>query len=75
MANVQIRNVPDDLHRKLKERAAKQGMSLSDYLLHEVEVIAGRPTLEEFFERLNHHEPVNPSVSPADMIREERDSR
>lgn len=75
MANVQIRNVPEDLHRILKERAAKKGMSLSEYLLHEVEVIAKRPTLEEMLERLSKREPVNPSISPADMIREERDSR
>ncbi len=75
MVNVQIRNVPLDVHRTLKERAAKHGMSLSEYLLHEIEALAERPTMEEILERLSHHEPVNPSISPADLIREERDSR
>jgi len=42
---IQIRNVPDDLHRKLKARAAEQGLSLSDYLLRLAEREAGRPTI------------------------------
>ncbi|MBI4201800.1 MAG: hypothetical protein HY532_01620 [Chloroflexi bacterium] len=75
MVNVQIRNVPQDVHRTLKERAAKHGMSLSGYLLQQIEALAERPTMEEILERLSHHEPVNPSISPADIIREERDSR
>jgi len=75
MAHVQIRNVPDNVHRTLKARAAKQGMSLSDCLLHEIETLAARPTMEEILERLSHHKPVNPSESLAGIIREERDSR
>ena len=71
----QIRHVPDELHRKLKARAALQGMSLSDYLRREVERIAERPTLEEMKERLASLSPVNPSVSSAEAIRAERDSR
>ena len=50
---IQIRNVPDHLHRTLKVRAAKAGMSLSDYLLDEVRRVAERPTLEEMLERLH----------------------
>jgi hypothetical protein len=53
MSNIQIRNVPDDIHRKLKARAASMGMSLSDYLLHEVEQIAKLPTQQEMLERLS----------------------
>lgn len=45
---IQVRNVPDDGHRVMKERAAKAGMSLSDYLLREVRQMASRPTMEEF---------------------------
>ena len=41
---VQIRNVPDALHRKVKARAALAGMTLSDYLLAEIERIAAVPT-------------------------------
>ena len=72
---MQIRHVPDPLHRKLKARAAQEGKSLSDYLLREIQRIAERPTLEEVMERLARLSPVNPRVSPAQIIRNERDSR
>jgi plasmid stability protein len=72
---IQIRHVPDPLHRKLKVRAAQEGKSLSDYLLREIERIAERPTLEELKERLARLSRVNPRVPPARIIREERDSR
>jgi len=72
---IQIRHVPDPLHRKLKARAAQEGKSLSDYLLREIQRIAERPTLEELKERLALLSPVNPRVPPARIIREERDSR
>lgn len=72
---IQIRNVPDALHRKLKVRAAKNGMSLSDYLLSELREIADVPTLREIERRLQSLEPVELSVSAADLVRAERDSR
>ena len=72
---IQIRNVPDALHRKLKSRAALAGMSLSDYLLSEIRTLAQRPTLEELRERLESRSEVKPSVTPAQAIREERDQR
>jgi plasmid stability protein len=72
---LQIRNVPDDLHRKLKERAARAGMSLSEYLLSEVRQSAEQLTIEEMLDRLRSRTPVNLSESPADAIRAERDSR
>ncbi len=75
MAMVQIRNMPDSLHRELKSRAALAGMSLSDYLLDEVRRIAERPTIAEMKARLAKLPPVNLSISPADMVREERDRR
>ncbi len=55
---IQIRNVPDELHRTLKVRAAKAGMTLSDYLLSEIEQVAASPTLAEMMERLRQWEPV-----------------
>jgi antitoxin FitA len=70
---IQIRNVPDDLHRLLKSRAALAGMSLSDYLLNEMRLLAERPTWEEFRARLARRPPVTLSVEPADIIREMRD--
>ena len=72
---IQIRNVPDALHRRLKSRAALAGMSLSDYLLDEIRQVAERPTLEELRGRLEHRAQVTPSISPADVIRTERDRR
>jgi antitoxin FitA len=74
-AMIQIRNVPDDLHRLLKSRAALAGMSLSDYLLNEVRQIAERPTIAELRQMLAELPPVALSISPADAVRMERDSR
>jgi plasmid stability protein len=71
---IQIRNVPDDLHRRLKSRAAQAGMPLSDYLLSEIREMAARPSFEELRARLASRPPVNPSVSPAEIIREVRDA-
>ena len=72
---IQIRNVPDALHRKLKSRAALAGMSLSDYLLQQIREVAARPTLEEMRARLERRSAVTLSVDTADAVRAERDSR
>ena len=72
-AMIQIRNVPDELHRRLKSRAALAGMSLSDYLLNEIRQVAERPTLDELRARLDHRTQVTPSVAPAEAIRAERE--
>jgi plasmid stability protein len=71
---IQIRNVPDDLHRTLKVRAAKAGMTLSDYLLSEIEQVAAKPTLAEMMERLGHDEPVELDEPPDVIIRRMRDA-
>jgi plasmid stability protein len=70
---IQIRNVPDALHRRLKARAATAGMPLSDYLLQQVRDIAERPTLEEMIERLRRLPTVTTSIDSVDIIRAERD--
>jgi antitoxin FitA len=72
---IQIRNVPDALHRRLKSRSAMAGMSPSDYLLAEIRLLGERPTIEEMLARLQTRPGVDPSESPADAIRAERDSR
>ena len=74
-AMIQIRNVPDALHRQLKSRAALAGMSLSDFLLSQIREAAERPTLEELRARLEHRPKATPSVPPAAAIRAERDRR
>ncbi|MDP8939195.1 MAG: hypothetical protein M3N10_02685 [Actinomycetota bacterium] len=71
---IQIRNVPDELHRTLKARAASSGMSLSDYLLSEVEKVAEKPTLAEMMERLAGDEPVELDEPPEVTIRRMRDA-
>ncbi len=72
---IQIRNVPDDLHRRLKSRAALAGMSLSDYLLDEIRRVVERPTLAEMRERLASRPSVTPRTPPARAVRAERDRR
>jgi plasmid stability protein len=72
---IQIRNVPDALHRRLKARAALAGMSLSDYLLHAVRDVADRPTLDDLRARLAKRTAVTPDVAPADAVRAGRDGR
>lgn len=66
---IQIRNVPDALHRRLKSRAALAGMSLSAYLLSEIRDVAERPTLAELRKRLETRSRVTPSVTPAQAVR------
>ncbi len=72
---IQLRKVPDDLHRTLKARAALAGMSLSDYLLAEIREIAQRPTLRELQERVERRQPVRLVVPAAMAIRKEREAR
>lgn len=72
---IQIRNVPDPIHRTIKARAAKAGMSLSDFLLKEVTQTASLPTTEELMERIRSREPVRASESAAKAVRAERESR
>jgi plasmid stability protein len=72
---IQLRHVPDDLHRKLKARAALAGMSLSDYLLREIRDVAERPTVSELRARLAHRTSLRPTLSPAKAVRAERDGR
>lgn len=72
---IQIRNVPDELHRELKARAAREGMSLSDYLLREIRHVAERPTLEEMRARLHSRPRINLTLDTADAVRAERDGR
>ena len=72
---VQIRNMPDEMHRVLKSRAAARGMSLSDYLLQELRKSAEVPSIEEWLERVRSREPVDPGISMEDAVRAERDAR
>ena len=71
---IQIRHVPDPLHREFKSRAAQAGMSLSDYLLAELRRIAEVPTREQIRARILSRPPIVVPESAEDAIRAERDS-
>jgi len=75
MKLLQIRNVPDDVHRTLKSRAAIAGMSLSEYALAELRRAAERPTRDEILARIAARPPSRPRRSPAAAVRAERESR
>ena len=72
---IQIRNVPDALHRRLKARAAEAGMSLSDYLLADLRRSAERPTPEELRERIRARAAISLPEPAARTVRAERDAR
>ncbi|MEX2280985.1 MAG: hypothetical protein WEE89_00690 [Gemmatimonadota bacterium] len=70
---IQIRNVPDSLHKRLKARAAMAGMSLSNFLLEEARRLVERPTAAELRARLEARTAVKVSEAPAVAVRHERD--
>ena len=70
---IQIRNVPEEVHRRTKARAAMCGLTMSEYILRELKKALERPTTEELLERLYRYPPVELSRSPADLVREDRD--
>jgi antitoxin FitA len=72
---IQLRHVPDALHRQLKVRAALAGLSLSDFLVREVAKIAERPTMDEIRARLAALPPARFRTSPTSAVREERERR
>jgi antitoxin FitA len=75
MSMIQIRNVPEPLHRELKARAARAGMTLSDYLLALIRDATERPEPGELRARIRERSPVFPAEPPADAVRAEREAR
>ncbi len=72
---IQVRNVPDDIHRALKTRAAEKGMSLSEYCLTELEQLAKLPTLEEWSRMVAESPGVRFDRPVAEIVREAREDR
>jgi antitoxin FitA len=72
---IQLRNVPEALHRQLKARAALAGLPLSDYLIREARKLAEHPTPEEMRERLKGRAAYRGKIAASDLVRAERDSR
>lgn len=72
---VQVRNVPSELHRKLKARAAIEGLSMSEFVMRELRKALERPTRQEILERLRAQPVRRLKRSAAEIIRAERDAR
>jgi plasmid stability protein len=72
---IQVRNVPDHVHRILKARAAREGMSLSDFIKRELEHSAERPTMQEWLDRVAQAKPIPVRRSAAEVLRELREAR
>lgn len=72
---IQIRNVPDEVHRRLKVLAAAEGITLSDLLAREAQRLVQRPSLDELRKRILAREPVKMRVSSARLIRNAREGR
>jgi antitoxin FitA len=72
---IQIRHVPEDVHRRLKAQAAQAGMSLSDYLLQEVTLLSGQMSWEELFQEIDRDQPAPTGIDWARAIREDREER
>ncbi|MFO8070517.1 MAG: hypothetical protein R6V85_01465 [Polyangia bacterium] len=62
-------------HRKAKARAALEGLSMSDFLLRELELILERPSRSDLLERIRSRPRVELPAGAAELVREERDSR
>jgi plasmid stability protein len=78
MKMIQIRNVPDDLHRDLKERAAREGTTMSELVLRELPRIARSPSNLEVLARIRSRQPFPDGLSGAELVRggrEEHDAR
>ena len=72
---LQIRNVPDEVHRRPESRAALAGMSMSEYVLRAIEKLLSRPTHEEVFARIAELPPIELDPPVAEVLREERERR
>jgi plasmid stability protein len=75
MSALQLRDVPEDIHRELKVRAARAGQSLSEYALAVLARHVATPTLDEIVDRVARRTPVEPSGPVGDLIRGERDAQ
>jgi antitoxin FitA len=72
---IQVRDVPDSVHRVIKSRAAREGMSLSDFIKRELARAVEKPTMQEWLERTRQAKPIASKKSAVEIIRELRDSR
>ena len=71
---IQVRDVPEQVHRTLKARAAREGMSLSEFIKRELERAVERPTMREWLQRTEQAKPISTKRSAAQVLRELRDA-
>jgi hypothetical protein len=69
---IRVRDVPNGLHRTLKKRAAREGMSLSKYVKRELELMAERPTMQEWLELVKNAKPIRTGRTAEEVVREMR---
>jgi plasmid stability protein len=74
MVNLQIRDVPDDIHAELRRRARASGRSLREYVLELLRADQALPTREEWLARVHGLDRIEVGISPAEIIRERRGS-
>jgi antitoxin FitA len=72
---IQVRDVPEQIHSTLKARAAREGMSLSDFIKRELQRAAERPTMREWLELTKRAKPIRTKQSAAEIVRELREAR
>jgi plasmid stability protein len=72
---IQIRDVPEQVHSTLKARAAREGLSLSDFIKRELEHVVERPSMSEWLERIQQAKPIRSKQSAAEIVRELRDAQ
>lgn len=70
---IQVRDVPDSVHSLLKARAAREGISLSDFIKRELQRVAERPSMQEWLHLTSQAKPIPAKRSPARIIRALRD--
>ena len=71
---IQVRNVPEKVHNTLKARAAREGMTLSDYIKRELMRVSERPTMDEWLEQTRQLKPIVGKRSATEIIRELREA-
>lgn len=72
---IQVRDVPEELHSILKARAAREGMSLSDFIKRELKHVAERPSMREWLDLVEQIKPIKSERSAVQVIRELREER
>jgi hypothetical protein len=72
---IQIRDVPEQVHRTLKARAAREGMTLSDFIKRELERVVEKPSMREWLDHVRQAKPIPTTRTAAHVIRDMRDTQ